>query len=134
MKPFLRILFLLGVGFLSLGTVVKKKGAVLMTQTDPVGYQEKLKEEEGGKKGPPAPTIEFFPKERFLTEGPVEKGKEEGTPPEKVQAEEEGGLAEEEGELSEEELKLEDETDDTFDASEETWDFDDNGDTEDPLP
>lgn len=65
----------LAVAFLSLGTVIKKKDPVLETQTGPIGYAEKAKEEAEGKKGPPAPTLELYPKERFLAEGPVEKGK-----------------------------------------------------------
>lgn len=107
MKPFLRIFLILGMGFLSLGTVVKKKDPIQMTQTDPVGYQEKLKEEEGGKKGPPAPTLELFPKERFLIEGPVEKGKKEEVASQ---------------------FKLKGETDDISNTSEETWDFDETQD------
>lgn len=71
----LSLFLALGSAFLSVGTVVKKKDPVLETQTGPIGYAEKAKEEAEGKKGPPAPTLELYPKERFLIEGPVEKRK-----------------------------------------------------------
>lgn len=74
MRP-LGIFILLGLALLSLGTVIKKKDAVRLTQTDPIGYQEKLKEEAEGKKGPPVPSLRLFPKERFLVEGPIGKMK-----------------------------------------------------------
>lgn len=90
----------------SLGTVVKRKDGIQMTQTDPVGYQEKLKEEEGGKKGPPAPTIELHPKRRFLIEAPVAKPRPEPEAP-----------ADEEFEI----VKPETQTDDTLTQSD---DFD----------
>jgi hypothetical protein len=57
--------------------VVQKKDGIQLTQTDPVAYQEKAKEEIEGKKGPPAPFLELFPKEKFLAEGPMEETKEE---------------------------------------------------------
>ena len=60
-----------------MGTVLKKKDPVAETQTGSIGYSEKAKEGAEGKKGPPMPTLELYPKERFLTEGPVEKGEEE---------------------------------------------------------
>ena len=69
------LLLVLAVGFLSSGAVLKKKDAIQDTQTDPTAYQAKLKEQMEGKKGPPAPTLELFPKQRFLSEGPVEKPK-----------------------------------------------------------
>ena len=72
------IFLLLGIAFLSVGTVVKKKDPILETQTGPISYSEKAKEQVEGKKGPPVPTLELYPKERFLVEGPVEKG--EGAP------------------------------------------------------
>ncbi len=71
----LSFLFVVGIAFLSMGTVLKKKDPIVETQTGPVGYSEKAKEEAEGKKGPPAPALELYPKERFLVEGPVEKGK-----------------------------------------------------------
>lgn len=73
--PSLSLFFILGVAFLSMGTVLKKKDPVAETQTGSIGYSEKAKEGAEGKKGPPMPTLELYPKERFLTEGPVEKGK-----------------------------------------------------------
>lgn len=66
-------LLILAIGFLTSGTVIKKKDSIQDTQTDPVAYQARLKEQTEGKKGPPAPTLELFPKERFLSEGPIEK-------------------------------------------------------------
>lgn len=117
--------FVLAVAFLSLGTVVKKKDPVLETQTGPIGYAEKAKEEAEGKKGPPVPTLELYPKERFLAEGPVEKGKISPIDKEKVErglwlAEE--GEAEQEDEArqgweGEEEFKLEAKRDDTREKS-----------------
>lgn len=112
------IFFLIfGIGFLSLGAIAKKKDAVQLTQTDPIAYQEKLKEEEEGKKGPPAPTLELFPKERFLADPPVEHSKE--VAPEEAPDERDLWL-EEEGE----EFKLEEETDDTSETDE-NWEPDD---------
>ena len=75
MKQILRGFFFLTLSFLSLGAVVQKKGPVLKTQTDPVSYAEVAKEEAEGKKGPPAPTFELFPKEHFLVDDPVELSK-----------------------------------------------------------
>lgn len=72
-----RIFLVILIGFLSVGTVVKRKDGIEMTRTDPVAYAEKQKEEREGKKGPPAPSLKIYPKEKFLVEGPVEKGKEE---------------------------------------------------------
>lgn len=79
MKQILRVVFILGVSFLSLATVVKKKDPITETQTDPIAYKEKEKEEKEGKKGPPVPTLELFPRLRFLSEGPV-KGDKKSTP------------------------------------------------------
>lgn len=73
-KRFLAVL-LVGITFLSLGVVVKKKDSIQNTQTDPIAYQEKVRQEAEGKKGPPVPTLELFPKENFLGEGPVEEFK-----------------------------------------------------------
>lgn len=116
MRTFVAIL-VCGIALLSLGTVVKKKDAIELTQTDPIAYQEKLKEEAEGKKGPPVPTLVLFPREKFLAEGPV-------TGPEEAREEEEWELwlEEEKGEF-----KLGPETDDTKGAwseiEEEGWDF-----------
>ena len=69
---------ILSLGFLSSAAVLKKKDAIQDTQTDPTTYQVKLKEHTEGKKGPPAPTFELFPKQGFLAEGPMEKPKASG--------------------------------------------------------
>ena len=66
---------ILALGFLSSASVLKKKDAIQDTQTEPTTYQSKVKEHTEGKKGPPAPTFELFPKQRFLVEGPMEKPK-----------------------------------------------------------
>ena len=115
---FQSILFL-GICFLLMGTVVKKKDPVRETQTDPVGYQDKLKEEEEGKKGPPAPALNLFPREKFLVEGAVGKAPktasaetfEEQAAEEKVE-DSDLWLEEEVGER--EEFKQDEETDDTW--------------------
>lgn len=62
---------MMGLAFLSLAAVTKKQNPILDTQTDPVSYQEKQREEAEGRKGPAAPTLEFFPRQRFLTDAPV---------------------------------------------------------------
>ena len=129
-RPLLSLFFILAIAFLSLGTVVKKKDPVLETQTGPIGYLEKAKEEAEGKKGPPVPTLELFPKERFLAEGAMEKGKsslanleeKEGTEAE-LWLEEEGNEQDEtereEGlwNEGEEEFKLKSQRDDTREKS-----------------
>lgn len=69
------VVLIVGVTFLSLGAVVKKKSRIQETQTDPIGYEEKVRQESEGKKGPPVPTLELFPKENFLGEAPVEEFK-----------------------------------------------------------
>ena len=105
MKPqSLFLVFVLGIALLSVGTVIKKRDPVVETQTDPVGYSEKAKEEAQGKKGPPVPRLELYPKERFLVEGPVEKKKGVPSEPEETEIDlwlEEEGM--EEGEIGEEE-------------------------------
>lgn len=134
-RRFVSLICLLGIGFLCTGTVVKRKNAIQMTQTDPVGVNEALKEQEEGKKGPPVPTLKLFPKERFLIEGPVNKEqRKEGEAEEFEFTEPEEGEEAEEG-LTEE-VKAEEVTDDTFDTEEEGWDFDDAelGEEEEPLP
>lgn len=100
-RTFIRTLMIVGIGILCLGMVVKKKSPLQLTQTDPIGYEQKAKEEAEGKKGPPAPTLELVPRQRFLSEGPVDKA-----------------LEPEEGE----EFKLSYETDDTWEGFEgEEW-------------
>jgi len=120
-KQGVRICLVFVIAGLSMGTVVKKQDAIRDTQTNPVAYSEKLKEEAEGKKGPPVPTLELFPKHRFLVEGPVEKEKRKRALKEELvfeplldketTQEEEG--AEEFVDWDGEEFKLEDETDDT---------------------
>lgn len=66
-------IFMIGGGFLLSGAVVKRKDPIQKTQTDPVGYQDKIKEEAEGRKGPPVPALELFPKEGFLSGGAVEE-------------------------------------------------------------
>jgi len=65
-----------GIGFLSLGTVVKRKDAIELTKTDPIAYEQKKKEEAEGKKGPPVPALKLYPREKFQVEPPVGKEKE----------------------------------------------------------
>lgn len=123
---FRTILVIVATGLLSMGTVVKKKDAIQKTQTDPIGYQEVLKEEEGGKKGPPVPALELFPKERFLSEGPV--GRPQKGLSEKEEESEELWFEEEEEAPEEgegEEFKLETDSDDMWEESPEEnpfWD------------
>lgn len=69
-------LLLAGMSFLSIGAVAKKQDPITLTQTDPVAFKEKQKEEAEGKKGPPSPTLEFFPRQRFLSEAPVASSKQ----------------------------------------------------------
>ena len=103
-KRVLRAWFLIAIGLVSVGTVVKKKDAIELTQTNPASYQEKAKEQAEGKKGSPSPAIRLYPQERFLTQGPFEK--------EKVGMEGEGdGRSELE---EEEEVKPDLETDDSW--------------------
>lgn len=80
--------FILIAAFLSLGTVVERKSAIQRTQTDPIAYEEKKKEEKEGKKGPPVPSFRLFPREKFLIEGPIGKGKPEAIKEERVTEEE----------------------------------------------
>lgn len=123
MRTFVVIL-VCGVAFFSLGTVVKKKDAIQLTQTDPIAYKDKVKEEAEGKKGPPAPTLELFPKEKFLVEGPVGELDKASLTPEEEEWELWLGEEEEKGEA---EFKLGRETDDMKEAwsdiEEEGWDF-----------
>jgi hypothetical protein len=104
MKRILQATMIVAIGLLSAGTVVKKKGAIELTQTDPVSYQEKAKEQVEGKKGSPSPAIRLYPKELFLTQGPLEKEKvgREGEEDERSELEEE------------EEVKPDLETDDSW--------------------
>ena len=118
----LRVPLILFLGFLSLGTVVLRKDAIRRTQTDPVAYEEKKKEEQEGKKGPPAPTFKLYPKEKFLVEGPIEedKIKEEELKTEKTKGE--FALDWDTGfeDKGEEEFKPEGTKDDTSDTAEGT--------------
>ena len=75
------LFLILGIALLSLGTVIKRKNAVQQTQTDPVDYEQKRQETMEGKKGPPVPAIDLYPRERFLEQEPVEASKEAPVPP-----------------------------------------------------
>lgn len=123
MKNFVLIL-VCGIALLSLAAVVKKKDAIQLTQTDPIAYKDKVKEEAEGKKGPPAPTLELFPKEKFLAEGPVAKSDKASLTPEEEEWELWLGEEEEKGEA---EFKLGRETDDMKEAwsdiEDESWEF-----------
>lgn len=123
MRTFVVIL-VCGIAFFSLGTVVKKKDAIQLTQTDPIAYKDKVKEEAEGKKGPPAPTLELFPKEKFLAEGPVGKLDQAALTPEEEEWELWLGEEEEKGEA---EFKPSQKTDDRgetwSDVEEEGWEF-----------
>ena len=120
MKRFLWISVMLGIGLLSLGAVVKKKDPIRDTQTDPIGYLEKAKQKTEGEKGPPAPTLELFPKESFLVASPLEKMKDLSLGQEESEAElwldEE--LGEEVTSTKGDEFKLEAEADNTWEESE----------------
>ncbi len=104
MKKTCGFIFILILSLLSLATVFKKKDPIQLTQTDPIRQEEKAKEEAEGKKGPPAPTVLLYPKERFLVEAPLNPEKE-GEIPEETEEWEEFELGE---------FKLNGETDDTW--------------------
>lgn len=112
-------IFLIGlIGFLSLGTIARKQNPILMTQTDPIDFKEKQKEEAEGKKGPPAPSLEFFPRRRFLIQGPVEKPKPEPATVESksLPQEEDLWIQDEPKSGGEDEFKLELDSDDTWEG------------------
>ena len=92
----LLIVLIVGIATLSLAAVIKKRGPVVDTQTDPIAYQEELKRETEGKKAPPTPTIELFPRQGFLSEGPVAKTKGRSRS-KRVEKEKKGQLWVEEG-------------------------------------
>ena len=106
----LRVCCIFGLALLTMGTVIQRKTAIQKTQTDPIAYEQKQKEEAEGKKGPPVPAFKLFPKERFFTEPPVEKGKTAVEPSAEEMEEREWGFWFEEGE---EEFKPDKESDDT---------------------
>lgn len=117
MPQLAEIILSLGIGFLSVGTVAKQKDPITMTQTDPVRYEEKEKEKKEGKKGPPMPTIELYPRHRFLIEGPIDKSKQVIPTEEEANLEfwlEEDEPQKEKEDPTGEEFKPRDETDDTW--------------------
>ncbi len=73
---------------LNLAAVRKKEDPILLTQTNPIAYKDKLEETKDGEKGPPSPTYKFYPRNKFLTEPPVE------TEPEESPVHEEGEIPE----------------------------------------
>lgn len=106
--------FILLAAYLSVGAVAKKEDPIVDTQTDPIDYREKQKEEKEGKKGPPVPSINLFPKYRFLTEDAIDKTDLASQPPENPDTE---FWLEDESEQPREEddeFKPELETDDTW--------------------
>lgn len=111
----LSFFLILSAGLFSMGAVTKKQDPITLTQTDPVGYQEKKKEETEGKKSPPLPSMEFFPKERFLLDPPVD---EQAAPlpgiPQNTELGTEDDTLEDGWETDE--FKLEFETDDTWET------------------
>ena len=117
------LFLILGIALLSLGTVIKRKNAVQQTQTDPVDYEQKRQETTEGKKGPPVPAIELYPRARFLEQEPVEKSKGTLVPPteseDRLWVEEERQEGNQEGQPEEqwnwEDLKEQPEVDDTGD-------------------
>ncbi len=64
---------ILGAG-LNLATIRKKdaEDPILRTQTDPIAYKEKMEEIKDGEKGAPAPSMNLYPKSKFLVSPPLE--------------------------------------------------------------
>ncbi len=106
---------LVGMAFLSLGTVIKKKNSIENTQTDPIAYDEKVRQEEEGQKGPPAPTIDLFPKENFLEESPVGNSKGRDDNLDQAAEDSPSWFAEDDPSVQQEEgVKVKDEEADTY--------------------
>ena len=89
-------------GLFNLGTIRKKEDPITKTQTDPISVKQKMEEMKGGPKGAPAPSMNLYPKEQFLTDPPVERAKEEAG----------GKAAEEEKVPAAEEVSTDDESED----------------------
>ena len=51
-------------------TVRKREDPILLTQTDPIAYKDKLEETKDGEKGAPMPSMKLYPNQRFLTAPP----------------------------------------------------------------
>lgn len=64
------ILFLSSV--VNLGTVRKKEDPILDTQTNPIGYKQKMEEIKDGEKGAPSPSFKHYTKAGFLTDPSLE--------------------------------------------------------------
>jgi len=76
--PLRAIVLIVGIGLLNAGTLLKKENPIRRTQTDPIKYEDKMKEL-GGKapKGAPRPSFEYYFRRLFLTDFPFFKKKEE---------------------------------------------------------
>ena len=77
-KPFLLgSVILLCLGVLNLAAIYKKEDPITDTQTNPIGYKEKMGELKEGPKEAPTPSFKFYGKEKFLTESNLSEEKEE---------------------------------------------------------
>ncbi|HXV28395.1 MAG TPA: hypothetical protein VD913_05445 [bacterium] len=65
------------IALLHVGSVRKQEDPIVMTQTNPIAYKDKMEEIKDGEKGAPSPTYKYYPKGRFLVEPPMEKEPEE---------------------------------------------------------
>lgn len=102
-----------------------------MTQTNPIAYKDKMEELKDGEKGAPSPSYKFYPKDRFLTDPPMEKEGETqpednlpewGEPiPENLEGWEDESFVSEESSKVEEEPKIERELVAEESQAEEWW-------------
>jgi hypothetical protein len=74
-KSYLSILFLLCF-FLQLGAIRREDDGVLKAQTDPISLNKKMEEIKDGVKGAPTPSFEFYKKESFMTQNPMDMARE----------------------------------------------------------
>lgn len=70
------LLVIASLSFSQIGAVLKKDDPVGKTQTKGIRYKEKMEEIKDGEKAPPQPSWTFYPRNKFLTESPVEIEKE----------------------------------------------------------
>ena len=80
MKLKIAVLVFIGItvlSFFQMGVIRKKEDPILKTQTEAISYKQKMEEIKDGEKGPSMPSFNLYPKQKFLSELPVDHNKDE---------------------------------------------------------
>jgi len=85
-------IFVLVLAALNTGTIRRNEDPIRDTQTNPIGYQQKMEEEKDGKKGPLLYSVKYNPSDKFMVAPPV-AAEGEQAPAERSEVEKSGTAA-----------------------------------------